>query len=130
MKKSEKFPIIITENVWANSQLSIARHYGRISCYNGTYIIVNKDGKDIFECSHEARIAGRTKAIEPGEPADLCRAEFIPIYRKLKRERFFQFLKDNPGIQSIKEAKELLKTWTVPGAERKTVAGETGKLFE
>lgn len=101
--------IVMTEQSWANTQLSFVRHTGRIS-YNGAdYIIVNKDGKDIFECSHEAKKAGREKAIEAGEPCDLCRTDFVPIYRKLGRERFLEFLKQNPDVFTVKQAKERLK---------------------
>ena len=104
-------PIVMTESYWANSQLSIARYYGRIEFNGHEYVIVDKRGHDIFECSHEAEKAGRTKAIEPGEPADLCRTDFVPIYRKLGRDKFFEFIKAHPYIQTVKEAREKLKTW-------------------
>lgn len=103
--------IVITEKAWANCPLSIARYSGRVK-YNGhEYVIVDKRGHDIFECSAEAEKEGRKKAIEPGEPADLCRTDFVPIYRKLGREEFLRFLKESPQIDSVKEAKKLLKTW-------------------
>lgn len=101
--------IVMTEEFWANSQFSIARYYGRIRIDNHDWVIVNKDGKDIFELSREAEKAGREKAIEPGEPADLCRADFVPIYRKLGRERFLEFLEQNPDVFTVKQAKERLK---------------------
>ena len=59
-------------------------------------------GHDIFECSREAEKAGREKAIEPGEPADLCRVEFVPIYLKLGREQFLRFLEENPDINTAR----------------------------
>lgn len=103
--------IVMAESFWANSQLSIARYYGTI-CFNGQhYTIVDKRGHDIFECSDEAEKAGRKMAIEPGQPADLCRTDFIPIYRKLGRERFLKFLKENPDIQTVNVAKQRLKVW-------------------
>lgn len=103
--------IVIFESAWANCPLSIARYSGRVK-YNGhEYVIVDKRGHDIFECSAEAEKEGRKKAIEPGEPADLCRTDFVPIYRKLGREEFLRFLKESPQIDSVKEAKKLLKTW-------------------
>ena len=101
--------ILMTEEFWTKSHFSIARHYGQIQIGRYTYIIVNKDGKDIFELSLEAKKAGREKAIEPGEPADLCRTDFVPIYRKLGRERFLEFLKNNPDVFTVKQAKERLK---------------------
>lgn len=103
-------PICMTEEFWANSPFSIARHYGQIKIGDHTYVIVNKEGKDIFECSAEADKAGREKAIEPGEPADLVRKDFIPFYRKLGREMFFAVLKRHPRVtdndmkQYMKEA--------------------------
>ena len=63
-------PICMSEEFWANSQLSIARHYGQIELGEHSYIIVNKEGKDIFLCSAEADREGRDKAIPAGEPAD------------------------------------------------------------
>lgn len=101
--------IVMTENFWANSQFSIARYSGSIKIDKHIYTIVDKRGHDIFECSREAAKAGREKAIEPGEPADLCRSDFIPIYRKLGRERFFKFLEQNPDVKTPKQAKERLK---------------------
>lgn len=103
--------IVMAESFWANSQLSIVRYYGTI-CFNGQhYTIVDKRGHDIFECSAEAEKAGRKKAIEPGEPADLCRTDFIPIYRKLGRDQFLKFLKENPDIRTVNDAKQRLKVW-------------------
>jgi len=55
---------MMTEEFWANSQLSVARYYGRCKMDGHEYVIVNKEGKDIFECSIEAEKAGREKAIE------------------------------------------------------------------
>lgn len=103
--------IVMTEQYWANSQFSIARHTGRIRVDGHGYVIVDKRGVDIFECSLEAERDGREKAIEPGEPADLCRTDFVPIYNKLGRKRFLQFLQDNPDVKTPKQAKERLKQW-------------------
>lgn len=101
----------MAEEYWANTQFSIARYYGRVRINNANYVIVNKDGKDIFECSEEAERQGREKAIEPGEPADLCREDFVPIYRKLGRDKFLQFLSENKDCTTVKEARKRLKTW-------------------
>lgn len=89
-------PICMAEEFWANSKFSIVRCYGQIQVGNHTYVIVNKEGKDIFECSAEAYKAGREKAIEPGEPADLLRKDFVKHYRRLGRDRFLEVLKQNP----------------------------------
>lgn len=103
--------IVMTEQYWANSMFSIARYYGKISVGGFDYVIVDKRGHDIFECSIEAEKAGREKAIEPGEPCDLCRVDFVPIYRKLGREQFLKFIRENPDVDSVKRAKERLKQW-------------------
>lgn len=103
--------IVIAEEYWANSMLSIARYYGKIAVDGHEYVVVDKRGHDLFECSLEAQKAGRKKAIEPGEPADLCRTDFVPIYRKLGREQFLKFIQENPDVYSVKQAKERLKQW-------------------
>lgn len=101
--------IVMTENYWANSPLSVARYYGKISVDGFDYVIVDKRGHDIYECSFEAEKAGREKAIEPGEPCDLCRFDFVPIYRKLGREKFLKFIQENPDILTLKDARARLK---------------------
>ena len=108
---NEQLPLAMSESFWANSHLSIARYTGRIHLGKYDYVICNKDGKDIFECSRDAERAGREKAIEPGEPCDLCRVDFVPIYRKLGREQFLKFIQENPDVYSVKKAKERLKQW-------------------
>ena len=107
----ELYPLAMSEQFWANSQLSIARFTGRIHLGQFDYVIVNKEGKDIFECSREAELAGREKAIEAGEPADLVRVDVIPFYRQLGRDRFLEFCKENPDVWTKKQLKERLKQW-------------------
>lgn len=96
----------MSEEYWANSLLSGVRYHGRVKLGGHEYIIVNKEGKDIFQCSFEAKKEGREKAIEPGEPADLCRTDFVKYYKKLGRERFLEVLKENQ-YASDEELKEL-----------------------
>lgn len=107
----ERMPLAMAEEYWANTHLSIARYTGRIHLGDYDYIICNKDGKDIFQCSAEAEKAGREKAIAPGEPADLVRTDVLPIYRKLGRDGFIKFCKANPDMWTLKEIKERLKQW-------------------
>lgn len=83
------------EEYWANSQFSIARYYGGVNINGKQFIIVNKEGKDIYECSLEADREGREKAIPPGEPADLVLNDFVPYYRKLGRDEFLRILTEN-----------------------------------
>lgn len=100
--------ILFSEDYWANSQFSVARYYGGININGKRYIIVNKEGKDLWECSEEAEKAGRDKAIEPGEPADLILEQWQPIYKALGRDKFIEYLKNNPG--DLKQAKKYIKT--------------------
>ena len=93
----------MTEEYWATSQFSIARYYGRIKVGGIEYIIVNKEGKDVFELSVEAEKAGREKAIEPGEPCDLIDKRYQPIYRKVGRDKFIEWVKDGLELKQMKE---------------------------
>lgn len=95
-------PLLMTEEFWANSQFSIARYYGGMT-YNGRqYIIVDKLGRDLWECSAIAKREGREKAIEPGEPADLVLATLQMAYRKLGRERIIELIKEGKTEAEIK----------------------------
>lgn len=106
--------ILMEEGFWRNSRFSIARSYGVINVKIGNenieYIIVNKEGKDIFECSEEARKAGRKKAIEPGEPVDLIDRRYIPAYRMMGREAFIQMIQSHHDLNPEK-AMELAKEY-------------------
>lgn len=104
----EKKPILLTEEAWRSSQLSIARFYGSINFNGCKYIIVDKKGRDLFECSAEAVRAGRDKAIEPGEPADLIREEFKSIYKKLGRDAFIKVLEEHPEINSAAQMRQIV----------------------
>lgn len=104
----------MTEEYWATSQFSVVRYYGRIRIDGYEYLIVNKEGKDIFQCSVEAEKAGREKAIEPGEPADLVRKDFVLFYRKLGRDKFIEIVKNNQQA-SEKELKALMKMQSSKG---------------
>ena len=95
--------IIMTEEYWATSQFSIARYYGGIKVGGVDYVIVNKEGKDIYECSIEAKKAGREKAIEPGEPADLIDRRYIPMYKKLGRDKFIEWVKEGLDLAAMKK---------------------------
>ena len=98
--------ILMTENVWRNSQFSIAKYYGGIKLNGYEYVIVNKDGKTLIECSYEAQRLGKQKAIAEGEPADLIRKDFIPAYKRLGRNRFIELLKSDTPLSEIKKMKE------------------------
>ena len=95
-------PICMAEEYWANSYFSIVRHYGRITIGRDEYIVVNKDGLDVFALSTIAERTGKEKAIEPGEPCDLVREDFVKYYKKLKRDRFLAILKENSHASAEK----------------------------
>ena len=96
------YPLIITEKFWANSHLSIARYYGQIKMNDKEYVIVNKEGKDIFELSEIAEKEGKEKAIEPGELCDLCLRSLVPSYRKLGRDRILELIREYKTEDEIK----------------------------
>ena len=102
MTKSNNYPLLITEEYWANSQLSVARYYGGIKLDGHEYIIVDKLGRDLWECSKIAEKEGRDKAIEAGEPADLILATLQKAYRKLGRERIIELIKEGKTEKEIK----------------------------
>lgn len=101
-------PLVMAEEYWANSMFSVARYTGTIEVFGYVYIIVDTLGRDIFECSAIAHKEGREKAIEPGEPADLCRLDFVPTYRALGREKIVQLLKEGKSKEEIEEIAKAL----------------------
>lgn len=102
-------PILMTEEYWANSQFSIARYTGAINLDGHRFVIVDKTGKDIFELSAIAEKEGREKAIEPGEPCDLIRTDFIPLYKKYGRDKFIEVLKGHPEVETPKQMEALFE---------------------
>jgi len=107
---SEQYPLIMTEEYLANSQLSIVRYYGHIKFMDYEYIIVNKAGIDIFALSIIAEKQGKDKAIEPGEPCDLCLKSLVTSYHKLGRDRIIELVKQGKTEKEIKQiAKEKKK---------------------
>ena len=96
--------LLMAEEYWANSYLSVARHYGGVKFDGADYIIVDKHGRDVWECSAIANREGRSKAIEPGEPADLIWRNLQPHYRTLGRDRILELLKDGADFDTIAQA--------------------------
>jgi len=88
--------IIMTKEYWMNSQLSIARLCGGIQLNGKEYLVVNKEGKTLYQCG-----------IDTGEPADLIDGQYLSIYRKVGRERFIEMVEKK---MSLKEMKQTLKT--------------------
>lgn len=96
-------PLLMTEEFWANSHLSVARYFGGITFEGRQYIIVDKLGRDLFECSAIADKECREKAIEPGEPADLILSTLRFAYRKLGRDRIIELIKQGKTEEEIKK---------------------------
>lgn len=103
--------IIMSEEYWANTHLSVARYYGGIKIKRNEYKIVNKDGITLEELSdpRSKHYVKEGKAIPAGVPADLVRKDWIPIYRKLGREKTIELVKR--GL-SLKEAEKIMKEET------------------
>ena len=119
-----ELPICMTEEFWANTNLSLARYTGSITNNGKRWTIVNSRGMDIWECTDEAIKLGRDKAIPAGEPADLVRADFIKYYKKLGRNRFLEVLKEHLHATD-KEMKKIYGELTKPV---KKVESETIKF--
>ena len=96
--------ILMTREYWENTQLNLIRRTGIFNMNGVTYVLVNKEGKDIFQCSHEADLVGHEFAIEPGEPADIIDSRFINLYKKYGRDLFIEKLKkDEITEESLKK---------------------------
>lgn len=74
-------PILIEEGYWMNSQLSVARFYGGIKFNGEEYVIVPPKN-------------------------DLLLKGWVPVYKKLGRERTIGLIKNGT---SLKVAKEMIK---------------------
>lgn len=96
-------PILITDEYWRNTYFSIAGYYGKIRAFGQEYIIVNKEGKDFEECCVEAMKTGRDYAIEPGEPCDLVDRRYVPVYRKIGRDKFIEWVKEGLLLDEMKK---------------------------
>lgn len=110
---SKVSPILMEEGYWMNSHLSIARHYGGYIYNDCEYLIVNKFGITLKELSdksspHYVGDGDDVKAIPPGEPADLVKTDWIPVYKTLGREKFIEYIETHPG--DLDKAMEYINT--------------------
>lgn len=103
-----KLPIMMAEEFWMNSQFSIARFYGGMVLNGVEYVIVNKEGITLRELSDPCSeyYVPEGKAIPPGEPVDLIREDWLPVYRGFKRDKTIELIERGC---SLEEAKRLLK---------------------
>lgn len=90
-------PILMTEEYWSTSYLSVARHTGRVRVNGEEYYVVDKHGRTLFETS-----------IPAGAPADLINAKFIKLYKRFGRDLFIKTLEKNPKIDCVRDMREAL----------------------
>lgn len=95
----------MADDYWMNTPLSIARYYGGITYCGHEYKICNKNGITLEELSNpdSKYYVGDRMAILPGEPADLVRKEWIPIYKKLGRKKIIQMIKQHISLAQAKK---------------------------
>lgn len=96
MKKPKIYnpPIAMAKEYWLNGIFSAARHYGGMMLNGNQYCIVNRYGKPYWG------------AIVPTEPADLVIVDWIPLYRKVGRERFIEIVKKTNDLTEAKRMAE------------------------
>jgi hypothetical protein len=99
--------IIAVKEYWQNSQMSVARHYGRIRIKGSQFVIVNRYGKTVFETS-----------IDANEPADLIDERYIKLYKVYGRQAFLDLLSELEHEPTPTEMKRLL-TERYPGESAK-----------
>ena len=98
-------PVLMAEEYWINTRLSVARYYGTISFRGYTYKLVNKDGVCLKDLSDPRSIhsVAEGKAIPAGEPADLIREDWLPVYRALGRDRLMSLIVRDCSIEEAFE---------------------------
>ena len=94
-------PILMTEEYWKNSQLSVAKYYGGMVLNGKHYSIVNKEGITVIELSDpdSPYYVPGDKVIQPGEPCDLILDEWIPVYKALGRDKTIGLIKNNTTLE-------------------------------
>lgn len=104
-------PILMTEEYWAYSQFSVARHFGGMKFNGENYSIVNKDGITVRELSDpdSKHYVEGDKVIPPGEPCDLIMDKWIPVYKKLGRERTIGLVKNGTSLEVAKQMIKAMK---------------------
>ena len=71
-------PILIEESYWMNSQLSVARFYGGIKLNGEEYVIIPPKN-------------------------DLLLKDWMPVYKKLGRERTIGLIKNGTSLEVAKQ---------------------------
>lgn len=100
-KRPEPHPLLMTQEFWLNSQLSISRFYGGCTFNGYRYDIVDERGRTLLELS---RKKGTGKAIPAGKPADLVVADLVPAYKVLGRDAIIALIEGGRNVREIKAA--------------------------
>ena len=92
--------IFMPKEYWLYNQFSVAKNFGGINITEGAdkyrLLIIDRNGNPLKGNLYQENV-----------PADLVDEGFIPLYRKLGRERFISLLKENPQA-SRKQLKQIL----------------------
>lgn len=100
-KRPEPYPMLMTQEFWLNSQLSVARFYGGCTLNGYRYDIVDESGRTLIELSLKG---GPGKAIPAGEPADLVVCDLVPAYKALGRETIIALIEAGKDVREINTA--------------------------
>lgn len=103
-------PVCMAEECWANSQLSVVRHFGVRQFKDTDSLFVYDDIMMSIEIylTKSKHYAKNGMAIPAGEPCDLILADFQPYYRSLGRDAFLEVLKEKPSVD-LKVLKRIYK---------------------
>lgn len=99
--------VLMTAEYWTTSVFSVAKYAGGVSFRGVDYLVVNKEGVTVFELSDPTskHYVNGDMVIQPGEPMDLVREDWIPVYKALGREKIMELLDKKV---SLEEAKKLI----------------------
>lgn len=97
MKKNinDTMPLLMQQEYWTNTHLSIARFTGGVRIDGKEYIVVDKFGRSLYETS-----------IPTGETADLIYVGLQKSYKQLGRETIIEALNKGKTLSEIKAMKK------------------------
>lgn len=116
---------MFAKEFWLESQLSVAKYSGGIDISepgDGTrhFLVVNAKGQPFYG-----------NLMQKNVPADLVDKDFIPLYRKLGRERFISLITENPRTPR-KELKQILSDVVLAEetAKKEKIKAQTPSFFD
>ena len=95
---------MMTKEYWLASQLSVAKYAGGCKAFGHEYTVMPVT-------------------------FDLLRTDFMPMYKKLGRERFLQMLKDSPAVTDACLKRMMQDEIKASKAKKATDAPKQGELF-